>query len=446
MRPTSFDEFASLLNIHHSSRAVVHGVAIDSRQVKEGDLFFALPGKKVDGHTFLKDVALKGAIGAVVREDFCGDDHGLSLLRVPDVTLALQEMARKSLARRSSQVIAITGSHGKTTTKEFTAAFLRTRYKIFASPLSYNSQLTLPLCILLADGDEDYLILEMGMSHEGNLKQLISVAPPDIALITAIAPQHAVNFSDGISGISREKASIFTHQRTRLGIVHRDICHYDQVISTGDCPKKTFSLKDRGSDYFLETLPNGVRVHVKGEKPYECLLNLPNKVHYHNFLAAVALAQILEISPAQIREVAPTLQLPPMRFEKVERQGILFINDAYNANPEAMQAAIENLPKPPAGKKTIAVLSEMDALGSHTEEGHRRVAEVALQHVDYLLCIGSHCETMHAVWARCQKPAQLFQTKQDLCTTLKDLVEPGDVVLLKGARSYALDQVLSYFP
>ncbi len=445
MRPIPFHDLAHLLSLYHPDQALVQGVAIDSRKIAAGDLFFALPGNRVDGHAFLKEAASKGAVGAIVQEGYLGDGGGLPLLFVPDVLAALQELARISLASRSSQVIAISGSLGKTTTKEFTTALLRTRYRVFSSPLSYNSQATLPLSILMANGDEEYLILEMGMTHEGNIKNLISIAPPDIALITTVAVQHAVNFSDGLAGISREKASIFSHAKTTLGLVHRDILHYDAVASTGDCTKKTFSLTTREADYFLQAIPQGVRVHAKGEKPCDCYLNLPIRVHHHNFLAAVALARNLDVPWSSICEVAPTLKLPPMRFEPVEKQGILFINDAYNANPDAMVAALENLPKPQPGGKTIAVLSEMDALGDYTEQGHTRVAETALQHADYLLCLGPRCETMRSIWKNAQKQVELFQTQGDLQAALKALAQPGDVVLLKGARAYAMDQLLQYW-
>ncbi|MFC2049149.1 UDP-N-acetylmuramoyl-tripeptide--D-alanyl-D-alanine ligase [Chlamydiota bacterium] len=443
MRPIPFNALAKLMGGSHPCQTLVQGVAIDSRKVIPGDLFFALSGNKVDGHTFLKEVSSKGAVGAIVREDFRGEEGGLPLIRVPDVLKALQDLARKTLARRSSQVIAITGSLGKTTTKEFTAALLRTRYRVFSSPLSYNSQATLPLSILMANGDEDYLILEMGMTHAGNIDNLISIAPPDIAMITTVAVQHAINFSDGLAGISREKASIFSQTKTRLGLMHHDVPHYDLVSSTGSCPKKTFSLCSQEANYFLEAIPEGVRVHTRGEESCDCSLNLPIKVHHHNFLAAAALARNLDVPWSLIREAAPLLKLPPMRFEVVEKEGILFINDAYNANPDSIKAALENLPKPKPGGKTIAVLSEMDALGSYSEEGHTLVAQTALQYADHLLCLGSRCESMCAVWSRAQKPVQLFHNRADLGIALKALAGPGDVVLLKGARAYALDQLLT---
>lgn len=444
MKPISLHALAKLLHLHHPDKSVIQGFAVDSRKVVPGDLFFALPGAQVDGHAFLEEAAARGAIGAVVKEEYRGAPFKLPLLHVPDVLQALQDLARKSLKKRKSRVIAITGSLGKTTTKVFAAKLLASQYSIFATPLSYNSKITLPLSLLMADENAEYLLLEMGMTHKGEIEKLLSIAPPEIAMITTVAVQHASNFPDGLAGISREKGAIFSHPKTEIGILHRDIHHFEEVKQIGKCPKITFSLTNRESDYFLEQIPEGVCIYTKEERVV-IPLQLPVRAHYQNFLAAVVLARLLEIPWEVIQKVAPTLKLPPMRFERVERGGIIFINDAYNANPDSIKAALENLPPPNPGGKVIAVLSEMDALGMYSEGGHSLVAETALQYADYLLCLGGRCETMQKIWKREKKPVELFQSRGELECALKKIVREGDVVLLKGARAYALDQILHQF-
>jgi UDP-N-acetylmuramoyl-tripeptide--D-alanyl-D-alanine ligase len=445
MRPIPFNVIAKLLGLQHPAQVLIQGAAIDSRNVKLGDLFFALPGKKNDGHFFLKEAAERGAGAAVVLDLYSDESYGLPLLRVPNVLQALQDLARKLFSKRSSSVVAITGSLGKTMTKDFTAALLGVQYRIFSSPLSYNSQSTMPLNILNAEGTEDILILEMGMSERNEIEKLVSIAPPDIAVLTTVSLQHVSNFSDGIFGISQEKAGIFSHSKTRLGILHRDVDFYDEIYKIGNCPKKNFSLTCRESDYFLEVTSEGVRIHSRVEDPVDIPLFLPVRQLYQNFLAAYAVARAYEVPVHYIAEIAPTLKLPPMRFEKVEKQGIVFINDAYNANPDSMKAALESLPKPKKGGKRIAVLSEMDALGMYTEAGHAMVAEVALLYVDILLCIGEGCQTMKKIWKREKRPFEYFETRESLEQYLKSIVKDGDVVLLKGARSYGLDQILKGF-
>lgn len=445
MKPIRLKELLHFVNRSCSDAIVITGYAIDSRKVKEGDLFFALKGKKVDGHHFLHEVALKGGVAAFVSEDYRGDAYGLTLIRVPDVQDALQLLAQKVLAHRNPKVVGITGSLGKTTTKEFAATFLKSRYKVFANPFSYNSQLTLPLNILSSDEKDEVLVLEMGMSEPGNISKLISIAPPDVAVVTTVAVQHANLFTDGLNGIAREKAAIFSHPKTTCGILHRDIHHFQEVFETG-CPcKKTFSLNSKESDYFLTIAGDSVRIVCEKGPLSDIKVAFSLRAYYQNYLAAIAIARAFDISWEAISELSSQLKLPPMRFEKVEKQGVTFINDAYNANPDSMKAALEGIPEPKAGGKKIAILSEMDALGMYSEGGHALVAETALQYADVLLCIGERCETMRKIWKREKRPVELLETKEALQKKLQEIVKEGDVVLIKGARAYALEYILNGF-
>lgn len=446
MKPTPLNFFANLLRIKCSKSPLIEGVAIDSRKVQSGYLFFALPGKKVDGHDFLKEVADKGAKAAVVQQDYQKESFGLELLRVPNVLSALQQLGKKVLEGRSCKVVAISGSVGKTTTKEFTREILKMKYKVAASPSSYNTESTLPLSILMADGDEDVLVLEMGMARPGEIAPLVEIAPPDIALLTTVAIQHATHFPDGLVGISREKASLFSHPKTKLALLHKDIDFYNEVVKVGSAPKINFSLETKSADYFLEfESPHEVSVTFDNQK-HKLPYSLPMKVYALNLLAAITIARSLNVEWSQIAEAIPHLTLPPMRFERIEKEGIIFINDAYNANPNSMKAALENIPKPalPSGKK-IAVLGEMNALGMYSEAGHLHIGEIALANADVLLCIGEKAEAMRKLWKRGKKEAHHFSNQEDLVACLKRIVNKGDVVLLKGARPFALEKILDHF-
>jgi UDP-N-acetylmuramoyl-tripeptide--D-alanyl-D-alanine ligase len=444
MKPLPFKTIAHRLEKDHTSASLVQGIAIDSRQVKPGDLFFALRGNRSNGHDFLEKAASMGAVGAVVDEAYRGNSYGLSLMSVPDVLEALQRLGRKSLQKRRSKVIAITGSLGKTTTKDWVATLLDGYYHVFASPLSYNSQVTVPLSILMADETEDILILEMGMSEPGQIENLVSIAPPDIALITTVALQHTSHFPEGVSAVAAEKGAIFAHPKTALGILNRDMPYFDPTFRKGCCPKKSFSMLSDDADYFLQIIEGGIRVDAKGEGSYEIPLNLP-KFHYPNFLAAVAVVREMQLPWSIIQQMAPYLRLPQRRFERVEKERILFINDTYNANPDSMIAALENLPKPSLGGKTIAVLSEMDDLGVFSEKSHAAVAQRALLVADVLFCLGDRCKIMHSIWKEQKGTVKFFETRHELEKALKQIAEPGDVVLLKGARSYALEEILENY-
>lgn len=442
MKQAPLSALAQALHLNHKSQCLIKGVAIDSRKVKAGDLFFALSGKRVDGHQFLKEAAQKGAVSAVVQKNYSGNTFGLQLLHVSDVLLALQELARQSV---KSKIIGITGSLGKTTVKEFTLQLLQDSYVTYASPLSYNSQATLPLSILMAEGNEDYLILEMGMSQKGELANLVSIAPPDIALLTTISFQHAVNFTDGIKGIRREKSKIFSHAKTKLGIIPHDLLSFKEVYQTGACHKMTFSTTSKAADYYLEKIEKAVKIFVKGKEECKIAIQLPNEAHYHNFLAAIVLARAVCIPWEAICKRAAFFRLPLGRFEKVVKNGIIFINDAFNADPVSMTAALKNLPKPNKGGQTIAVLTEMNALGKYSDKGHASVAKAALKAADLLLCLGSRSKIMVEIWEKEGKTAYLYQSRQQLEAALRKYASSGDVVLLKGARCYALDEILSKF-
>lgn len=447
MKQTSLKYFTQLLNLpaNNFKDILVTGVAIDSRQIKKNDLFFALPGAKVDGHDFIEEVAAKGASAAIVRDSFRNENCKLPLIHVPDVLETLQTMAKISLTKRKSKVIAITGSIGKTTTKSFLNTLLKDSYNVFASPLNYNTKITLPLNILMADGDEDFLILEMGMSNKGDLDKLISIAPPDIAILTNVSIQHAINFSDGLAGISQEKAAIFSSTKTEIGFLPKDLFHFEEINNIGCCKKRTFSINEKQADYHIIRKENKIEVFENQQSVCEIDNVLPVWEHYNNLLVAMATARYLNICWRDIKMAAQNVTLPPMRFEKIKKNNVLFVNDAYNANPDSMKAALESLPQPENKGKTIAVLSEMDALGMYTEAGHAMVAEVALQHADVLLCIGSRCETMRKIWKEKKKSVELFQSREELVEALQNEIEPGDVVLLKGARSYALNEILNDF-
>lgn len=440
MKPISIKMMANALGSYYHSEVLIKGMHIDSRKISQGDLFFALPGERVDGHDFLQQAQANGAVAAVVSEEYRGSDFGMALFPVPDVLSALQGLAKKRVQEANYKIVAITGSIGKTTTKEFAKTLLEGHYRLYASPLNYNTAITLPLNILMAEGDEEILLLEMGMTEPGNIANLVSIAPPDIALITTVSLQHANAFPKGLEAIAQEKADIFSHKKTEIALFHHDMPYASIARNQGGAIKKTFSLNSVEADYFLDKERGVVR---EGEIIYQMPLSFPLKAYYHNFLAALALARTLGLSPNQIKERIALLLAPPARFERVEKGGVVFINDAYNANPEAMIAAFEALPPPKVGGKKIAVLSEMNALGRFAEEEHLRVGSVALQYIDHLLCIGPSCLVMHSLWKN--KPFEFFEDKEQLRVRIKALASSGDVVLLKGARAYALDEILVDF-
>lgn len=436
MRPLTLNQIARSLHVvippsDRSQRAVT-GYTVDSRTVGPGQLFFALRGMRVDAHAFLDQVASAGALAAVVDRAYQGPDFGLVLIPVDDVVAALQALAREVLVQRRPIVIAITGSVGKTTTKEFARAFLASTYRTVASPGNQNSQVGLPLTILNhTDGTEEVLVLEMGMTLPGQITQLLTIAPPDIALITSVALVHAGNFPN-LEAIASAKGEILTSPQTSLGILPREVCDFDRLRQLGSCRKRSYTTTEQEADYRLVASEHGLQVVTADQEHTIGVLPVMGQHNRHNLLAAVALARELKVSWEAIRATVPTLSLPERRLQMIKKSGITFINDSYNAPPVGVQAALASLPQPCAGGRRIAVLGPMPDLGQFSAACHQQVAEYALGTVDQMFCLGAECQPIYETWASVGRPVDWFLEPARLAEALRQTLREGDVVLIKG--------------
>jgi UDP-N-acetylmuramoyl-tripeptide--D-alanyl-D-alanine ligase len=430
MRNTPLTCLAKLIGLECESVAQPTGYQVDSRRIEPGELFFALPGEKVDGHQFLGQVAERGGVGAVVSKGYTGPDFGLVLLRVDDVLVALQAMAKHFVSVFRGQIVGITGSMGKTTTKDFTAKLLEGKFRVGKTYSSYNTRLTLPITVLNMKGDEEVWVLEMGMGEPGDIAKLVEIAPPDVAVITKIGMAHYGPLS--LEEVARAKGEIFGNPKTKKAIFPHGL-----EFDVG-CERLTFSLFERSADYFLS---QGV-IDERGVRASKFEIPFPQPHVQHNFLAAVAVARALKMGWDEIEAQVPKLQLPKMRFEQLEKNGVVYINDAYNANPESMMAALACLPEPKPGGKKIAVLGRMISLGHYSKSSHEEVGRCALNHVDILLTLADEAKPLYEVFSDGRKLAEHFDKLAPMKQRLKELVRAGDVVLVKGSRDLAMERIL----
>ncbi|MCB1106599.1 MAG: UDP-N-acetylmuramoyl-tripeptide--D-alanyl-D-alanine ligase [Chlamydiia bacterium] len=407
----------------HRSDVVFHAT-YDSREVKQGSLFFALEGEKVDGHLFLKEVAEKGGIGAVVSASYNGESHGLQLIKVPDVRKALQDLAREVFQEKSPLVIGVTGSVGKTMTKEFLAGILSEKFRVAKSFGSMNSQVSLPTTVLNWEGQEEIFVLEMGMSEKGELTRLVEIAEPHLGVLTKITLAHAA-FFESLEEIAEAKCELFKSKRMERGFFHLETERFSSVRAL-DLTKTWFHLSDPRADITLKGLPSPFEEHHLQE----------------NYLAAASVAFHLGMTQEEIEAGAKKLKPYSHRFEKVKKNGILFIDDSYNASPEGVKAALSALPK---GKRRVGFLGAMRELGRFEEESHRDVAKQALGVLDHLICIGKECLPMVEIFEKEGKTVEYFKEKGSAVKRLKEIAEKGDVVLIKGANSFKLWTVLEEF-
>lgn len=444
MRLMTMAQIAHVLNCKgFFSSQFIQGYCVDSRLLREGEIFFALKGQRVNGHVYLQEAQRKGALAAVVSKDYSIEAHSLPLLYVEDPLCALQELAKFALSLSSTRVVAITGSLGKTSTKEFTKTLLAKKYHVAASPGNSNSQVGLPLAILNhSTGKEDILVLEMGMTAPGHLTRLIQIAPPEVAVITNVALVHACNFKT-LEDIAWAKAEIFLHSRTCLGVLNRDISNFMDIYQVGSCSKLSFSVTSSQADYELTSFdPYILQDRLEQTKISLGSLAIPGRHNFHNLMAAIAVARYFNLSWDEIKQAASSLTLPDQRLQFIQHRNVLFLNDSYNAAELSIKAALETLPQPKNGGRRIAVLGSMLELGNFSFDCHKRVGEFALSYVECMYCLGEECWPIYEVWKRAGRLVQMFKDRADLVACLKNDLKPSDVVLLKGSRSMELWKVL----
>ena len=442
MRNERIAQIGHAMGVVCEAHLQVSGYQIDSRLVRPGDLFFALKGERVDGHQFLADAKQKGAIGAVVERGYTGEDFGLVLLKVDDVLTSLQTLARMDLEASGARVIGVTGSVGKTTTKDFLAELLKAKFRVGKTARSYNTKCTLPLSILNREGGEEVFVLEMGMSEPGDLKRLLQIAEPEIAILTKVALAHAANFPGGLEEIAREKAEIFLSPKLRVGIYPQELIQFPDALKRLEPAKRvSFSLEEKTADYFLFANDGTAFIDERGVRGCSPPLPFQERHFLYDFLAALSAARQMKLEWGEIRERIPYLEVPKMRFERFEKGGVTYINDAYNANPASMRAALESLPEPAIGGKRIGVLGVMSPLGIFSAKAHREVGLFARGLIDHLLVFGEEAEPLFESFLEGKKPAELFVDLQTLSKRLQELTRPGDVVLVKGSRIMEMEKL-----
>jgi len=436
--------------VRGSHDVVVSGAEVDSRLIQNGDLFIALPGARVDGHTFIP-TALKRATAALVRKDvdLPAPPADRALIEVADPMAAYHQLAAVDCRRRSWKVATVTGSVGKTTTKDFLAHILETHSVTGRSLGNRNSTLGLPAQILSQDDDVEIFVAEAGMSSPGELNILGKILRPDVLLYTRIAPAHTEFFSS-MEQVVEAKAELLAHLRTD-GVL---------IINADDPRQKTFAARTEArvllyglqeAEARLEDLEDlglegtrGTLILPSGKAPFQ--LPLAGLHQAENFLAAAAAAEALGLQASDIAPRAATLSAAIHRGNIIELDNdVTLIDDSYNASPEAVKRALELLAK--CSGRRVAVLGEMYELGAAAAAAHYEVGRHAAANCDLLLTVGPilSAALIDGAVAAGLPPGRIHQVNDsgEATTALEGLIEPGDTVLIKGSRGIGLDHVVS---
>ena len=423
----------------------IGSVSTDTRQIAPKSLFIALRGDRFDGHDFLDQAARNGAAAAIVDHVPENSPAGLSLVKVADTRRAMALLATHVRRQMRGKVIAVAGSNGKTGTKHLIDSVLRDTLHGTISPKSFNNDIGVPLGIFPADPEQDYLVLELGTNHPGEIRTLTKIAQPDIAVITNCSAEHLEGLGD-LAGVRRENASLLEGicPGGSLVVNGDDLDLLQEVANfRGDCI--TFG-RSSGNEIFASKMRcdwNGVHFTVEpgGVEAFVPLLGQHTAV---NALAAVAVGRIMGLSDRQIVRSLATASGPDMRLQRIEICGVRILNDAYNANPASMKAAIETLAGLPAPRK-IAVLGDMRELGDASEECHREIGRFVAQKCppDMLICVGASAAIIASEATKAGMPparvAHFVDAKS--ASVMAQRVMPGDLVLLKGSRAMGLESI-----
>jgi UDP-N-acetylmuramoyl-tripeptide--D-alanyl-D-alanine ligase len=420
----------------------VLGWSIDSRTISPGDCFFALRGPTHDGHDFVASVFERGASLAIV--DHVIDAYGPQL-RVPDTTVALQTLGREARQKWGGTVVGVTGSAGKTTTKDTIAALLSTTFPTGRNMGNLNNHLGLPLSILRLADDRKVAVLEMGMNHEGEIRELAGIAGPQIGVVTNVGWAHTENFADGIAGVARAKSELIQALPPEgTAVLNADDERVREFAKLHAGPTVLFGFAEdaavRAEDVSLT--PEGARFRALGiefESP------LAGRHGVSNVLAGIAVSHVMGIAPEKLQEAVRSLRPGTMRGERSVRNGITIINDCYNANPEAMRSMLELLRDTPA-KRRVAVLGEMLELGREAGTLHRNIGRFAAeQGIHAVIGIRGAGRWMvdEAIAAGLSSgAASFFDSPEEAGEFLRHYLKPGDAVLFKGSRGVHVERAL----
>jgi UDP-N-acetylmuramoyl-tripeptide--D-alanyl-D-alanine ligase len=429
------------------------GYSIDSRTLAPGQLFFAIRGPHFDGHEFVGQASERGAVGAVVEQAFRAASQPLlaqALLPVGNTTEALQRLGRAVRRKWGRPLVAITGSTGKSTTREMAAAALAQRFSVHKSLGNLNNYYGLPLTLLALEPSHDVALTELAMSAPGEIELLTRIAEPQVGVVTNVAPVH-LQFFESIDSIAQAKRELIDN----LPSSGTAVLNYDdeRVLRFTEGFKGrvvTFGFREGADFRALDVNPvsaGGSRFRVRGPKlDGEFHLSLPGFHNVQNALAALVIASLFEIRLADLQRALASFQALPQRSEILTLpQGATLINDCYNSNPVAMEKMLETLAAWPGAGRRIVVAGEMLELGPTSPEWHRKVGrKCAESGVDWLLAVQGDARLFldgAEEGGLAAERMRFFSIPEEAAEFCRALLRPGDVLLLKGSRAVHLEKV-----
>lgn len=438
------DDFLKYIDgeiIHKGKNIKLNNCATDTREVGENDVFFAIKGKRFNANEAVLEVFKSGAAICIVDEikvDIDKIPSDKTLVLVDNVTLALGKIAKKYRETLNLKIVGVTGSVGKTSSRDMITAVLSNKYKVFKTKGNYNSEIGLPLMILSIDDSYDVAVLEMGMDKKGDIEYLVDIANPDIAVITNIGVSHieSLGSRDNIYEAKMEITSKFNDNN--ILIVNGEDDYLGKiseksfkVVKTGKDIKYSNVVLDSNSSQFDVTYNNTLT---------KVNLNIPGKHNIINSLLAITVGIELDVDMKNVSNILNKTDKTSMRLDFMKLDDITIINDCYNASPDSMKAAIDVLSNINRGRR-LAVLGTMKELGPNSKSYHREVAEhIAKNNIDKVYVYG---EYMNEFKDALNDYCEYFEDKNELISALKKEIKGEDTVLVKASRSMHFEDIIS---
>lgn len=443
------------------ARQRVRHLSLDSRSLQQGDLFVAVEGDRFDGHEFVGKALSQGAAGAIVRDSFDVSQQAMPrrvtrtkpfVFGVRDPIVAYQQLAAHHRTRFQIPVVAVTGSNGKTTTKDMVASVLAQRWAILKTEGNLNNRLGVPQTLFrLADRHEG-AVIEMGVDHLGQTTRLCEIARPTIGVVTNIGPDH-LEFFGSLEGSAYAKAELLDLLPPDGTVVlNADDAYYEYLAARAQCRVVSFGLSQKAdvrADEIKIDGRNGTsfRLQLPGKRRHTTVrIRVQGEHNVTNALAAAAVGMVLGLSGSVIAEGLSKFRPAAMRSQVLVSRGVKIIVDCYNANPASMQAAVQLLAQAGVGRTTIAVLGDMLELGPDAVRMHEEVGACVAQHgIDRLVACGTLARSLAEGALRAgMEPGrvQMMADASEAATAVGALIKPGDVVLVKASRGMKLELVV----
>lgn len=421
----------------------IKAVSTDTRKIEEGTMFIALKGENFNGNNYVLDAFNKGAKIAIVDEVKCDLNElkeDVALIKVQNTGRALMDLAKFYREKLGLKVVGITGSAGKTSTKDLVAAVLSDKYKVFKTKGNFNNEIGLPLMILELDSTYDVAILEMGMRGLGQIKELAEIASPDLGIITNIGISHIeiLKTRENILKAKMEIATFFDKNNTLV------VCGNDDFL--GALPEAEYKIVKTGvgenfkigaKNIALEELSSKFTVYDR-EKEEEFSLDMPGEHNISNLMLGIAIAKELGVSFEEMKRGLKNIEATSMRLELIKKDGFSILNDCYNSSPVSVKSAIDVM-KNIEGKRRIAVLGTMRELGHKSEEAHEEIGKYAKENgIEKVLCFGDFSENIKEGYG---EGCTVYENKEELIKDLLNIICDGDIILVKASRSLKFEEI-----